>query len=173
MRFTDSTNENCPGHKIHMYWTNFWQPTIHVHQNIFEKTLSEVCSPHLCASFGTFCAKIFNHWRHSESLNFRKNSKIDDIFLRRQLIVEFKTYFKGSLCLEKLINFGVKCAKRSVKMWTLDFYWSFFKNILLYRSSRLSKIRSVHTYAMPWTVFIGRICIKEAKLVGNAHYILL
>ena len=43
-------------------------------------------------------------------------------------------------------------------MWTINFYLSFFKNILLYRSSRLSKIRSVHTYAMPWTVFNGRIC---------------
>ena len=41
-----------------MYWTDFWQPTAHVQQNIFVKTLIEVCSPHLYASFGTFYAII-------------------------------------------------------------------------------------------------------------------
>ena len=47
-----------------------------------------------------FASKLVNYWRHSESLNIRKNSKIDDIFLRRQLIVDFQTYFKDSQCLE-------------------------------------------------------------------------
>ena len=42
--------------KLHMYWMNFWLPTVHVQQNIFEKILIEACSPHLYASFGTFCA---------------------------------------------------------------------------------------------------------------------
>ena len=36
-----------------------------------------------------------------------------------------------------------------------NFYKSFSKNVLLYMSSRLSKIRSVHTYAMPRTVYFG------------------
>ena len=49
---------NRPGHNICMYWTNFWQPTVHVQQNIFKKTLIEVGSPHLYASFGTFCPQI-------------------------------------------------------------------------------------------------------------------
>ena len=43
-------------------------------------------------------------------------------------------------------------------MYTTNFYKSFSKNILLYMSSRLSKIRSVHTYAMPRTVYFGWIC---------------
>ena len=44
-------------------------------------------------------------------------------------------------------------------MWTINLYKSFSKNILLYMmSSRLSKIRSVHTYVMPWTVYFGWIC---------------
>ena len=55
---TDSTKINRPGHNIRMYWTNFWQLTIHIQQNIFEKTLIEVGSPHLYASFGTFCVQI-------------------------------------------------------------------------------------------------------------------
>ena len=41
-----------------MKWANFWQPTIHVEQNSFEKTLNKVWSPYLYASFGTFCAQI-------------------------------------------------------------------------------------------------------------------
>ena len=32
--------------------------TVHVQQNIFEKTLIKVGSPHLYASFGTFIAQI-------------------------------------------------------------------------------------------------------------------
>ena len=41
-----------------MYWTNFRQPTAHVQQNIFGKILIGDCSPHLYASFGTFCVQI-------------------------------------------------------------------------------------------------------------------
>ena len=41
-----------------MYCSYFWQPSIHVEQNIFEKTPIEVCSPYLYASFGTFCDQI-------------------------------------------------------------------------------------------------------------------
>ena len=43
-------------------------------------------------------------------------------------------------------------------MWTTTFYKCFFKNILLYMSSRLSKIRSVHKYVMARTVYFGWIC---------------
>ena len=102
-----------------------------------------------------FVPKLVNYSRHSESLNIRKNSKIDDIFLRRQLIVDFQTYFKDSLCLKDLTNFGVKGAKRSVKMWITNFYRSFSKNILLCMSSRPSNIRLVHRYVMPRTVYFG------------------
>ena len=55
---TDSTKINRPGHNIRMYRTNFRQPTAHVQRNIFGKTLIEVCSLHLYASFGTFCIQI-------------------------------------------------------------------------------------------------------------------
>ena len=55
---TDSIKINRPGHNIRMYWPNFWQPTNDVQQNIFEKSLIEVCSTHLYASFDTFCVQI-------------------------------------------------------------------------------------------------------------------
>ena len=41
---TDSAKIDRPGYNICMYWTNFRQPTAHVQQDIFGKTLTEVCS---------------------------------------------------------------------------------------------------------------------------------
>ena len=38
--------------------------------------------------------------------------------------------------------------KRSVKMWTTNFYQIFFKNSMMFMNGQLSKIRSVHTYFM-------------------------
>ena len=84
--------------------------------------------------------------RGTESLNIRKNSEIHNS-LR---FVDFQTYFKDSLCLEKLTNLGLKGTKWSVKMWTTNFYKNFSKNILLYMSNQLSKIRSVHTDGLFW-----------------------
>ena len=55
---TDSIKINRPDHNIRMFWTNFWQPTTHVQQNIFEKTFTKSGSLHFYASFGPFCVKI-------------------------------------------------------------------------------------------------------------------
>ena len=44
-------------------------------------------------------------------------------------------------------------------MWTTSLCKSLFKNILSNMNFLLSKIRSVHTYVMPWTVYFGWICI--------------
>ena len=129
-----------------MYWTNFW-----VH--IFTLLLAP------------FAPKLVKYSRHSESLNIRKNCEIADIFLQWQRFLDFQTYFKDLLCLELLTNLGAKSAKRSAKMWTIRFYKSFFKNILLYIRSRLSKIRSVHTYVMARTVYFGWICTLEFRFI--------
>ena len=56
--YTDSIKINHPEYNIGMYWTNFWQPSVYIHQNIFEKTIIEVCNSHLYASFGNFCDQI-------------------------------------------------------------------------------------------------------------------
>ena len=77
--YTDSTKINRPGHNIRVYWTNFWQPTAHLKQDIFGKTLIEVCSLHLYASFGTFCVQIGQsfapQWvfKHSEEFRNRRH----------------------------------------------------------------------------------------------------
>ena len=49
-------------------------------------------------------------------------------------------------------------------MWTTNFFKSNSKNILLYMSSRLSKIRSVHTHVMPRTIYFGWICTSKLIL---------
>ena len=64
-----------------------------------------------------------------------------------------------------------KGVKRSVKMWTTTFYKSFLKNILLYISSRLSKIHSVHTYVMPRTVYFGWICNCQTKFIHSFNIV--
>ena len=93
--------------------------------------------------------------RHSESLNTRKMSEIDDIFLRYQQFFGFQTYFSKSHCTvtPKIDQFGRKrCGtKKRVKMLATqtNFYKSFFKNILLHLNGRLqSKICSVNTYGV-------------------------
>ena len=72
---TDSTKINRPGHNIRMYLTNFEQPIAHVQQIFFGKTLIEVGSSHLYASFGTFCIQIDQvfapQWVFKHSEEFR------------------------------------------------------------------------------------------------------
>ena len=45
-------------YSILMYWMIFWLLTIHKQQNILGKTITEVDSSHIHASFGTFCGQI-------------------------------------------------------------------------------------------------------------------
>ena len=94
-----------------MYWTNFWQPTVNVQQNIFEKTLIKVGSSHLYASFDTFCVQIGQlfvaHWDFKLSEEF----EIDAIYIFQRLTMP-----------QKLTDLGAKGAKRSVKMWATNFY---------------------------------------------------
>ena len=82
-----------------------------------------VGSSHLYASFGTFCAvKLVNYSRHSEILNFRKNSKSTSFFPSKLRFSLFQTFFKASMGLQKLTNLDAKGVKRSVKMWaTISF----------------------------------------------------
>ena len=52
-RYRKSQERNL-AYSICMYWVNFWLPVIHVQQYFFEKTLTEVGSSHLYASFSSF-----------------------------------------------------------------------------------------------------------------------
>ena len=76
---TDFIKLNRLGYNICMYWTNFWLPTAHVQQNILKKKFIDHIFTFL---FAPFASEFVNFLRHSESLNIRKISEIDDIFLR-------------------------------------------------------------------------------------------
>ena len=65
-------------------------------KKILYKLVAHIFTLHLTP----FASKLVNYSRLSESLNNRKNSKIDDIFLRWERFVDFQTYFKDSLRLE-------------------------------------------------------------------------
>ena len=133
---------------------NFWQPTAHVKQNIFENTLVEACSPNLYASFGTFCVEIGQlcetQWvfeaclKINKSLSWKENSS---------------DHLKTHCAANNGPIWTQKVPKRSVKMSTTSFYKSFFKKYVgIHEQSAVSKIRSVHTYVMHRTVYFGWIC---------------
>ena len=84
-------------YSIRMYWTNFWQPTFHVQQNIFEKTLIEIGASHFYASFWHLLC--LNWW----DFKFSEEFEIDVIFLRKQQFTVFK-HFAETHCLQKLTN---------------------------------------------------------------------
>ena len=92
---------------------------------------------------------LVNYSRHNESLNY----------VRRKLssISEFFRMFKDSLWREEVTNLDTKGAKRSVKIWTTNFYKSFSKNTLLYMSSR-----SVHTFILVESVS-SKLCLMLMK----------
>ena len=92
-------NMNLP-YSIRMYWTNSWQPTVHVQQTIFEKSLIEVGSSHLYASFGTFCVQI-GRLLEAQWV-FEKCMKTVKSLFSTENDVDFEFFwrFKVSLCLE-------------------------------------------------------------------------
>ena len=63
-----------------MYSRNFWQPTIHVQQNIFEKNLKIDGSSHFYASFGVFCVQISLLFEAQWDFKHSEEIEIDMIF---------------------------------------------------------------------------------------------
>ena len=122
-----------------MYWTNFWHPTTYVPQNIFEKTLLEVCIPHLYTSFGTFFVPtLVNYSRHSEFLKYvRKSTNRCD---RRKMssFSEFFIMFKDSLC-RVIDQFWRKKSQKKRK--DVDYI-----------------VQYIGTYVIPRTVYFDWIC---------------
>ena len=105
--------KNRPEHNIRMYWTNFWQPTVYVQQNVFEKIVIEVYSPHLHASFSIFCVHngFAAHWVFKQSQEFQNQRHFPSI----TVIFRFsKTHFVST-------NLGAIGSKRSTYM-----PWRFF-----------------------------------------------
>ena len=82
----------------------------------------------LCPNINYFFSRAISmmyYSRHSESLKYVWKST--NCCCRRKMssILQFFQMFKGSLCREQLTNLDAKGVKRSVKIWTTNF----FKNI--------------------------------------------
>ena len=65
-----------------------------------KKTPTEVSSPHIYASFDTFCVQVRLKFEPQWVFKLSKEFEIDDIFLRKQRFVDVQAFFKDSLCLE-------------------------------------------------------------------------
>ena len=141
-----TASQKHESYSISKCWTNFWQPTILVQQNIFIKTLIEFVSLHIYASFGTFCVQIGQFFEAQWDFKLSEEFDIEIIFLRKKRCYRFQTFFKGWLCLEKLTNLNAKGAKRSVKMWATNFYKSFFQKYFFVVSEWLVVKNSFSTY---------------------------
>ena len=101
----------------HMYWMNFWQATIQVKQNIFEKNLIEVCSSHLYFSFGYFCVQIGKLFEAKWDFKHSEEFEIDKIFLRKQWFDRFQTFSK------------IHCASKKHKDVSYILLWECFPKI--------------------------------------------
>ena len=91
-----------------MYWTNFRQPTAHVHQNIFGKTIIEVCDKILAWRIPT-C--------YDKSLAWRNTKCFDKILARRkswnfEVLESLESIEKVWKSLEKIVltrGLGLNC----------------------------------------------------------------
>ena len=145
-------------------------PTVHFEQNISINTFIEVWRSHLHASFGTFCVQNGQLFESQRDFKLSKDFKIGLFFLKNQRFYSFQTFFKYSLWLQKITNLNAKGAKRSMKMWAINFYKRFFKNILLLMNGLRSKIRSAHTY---WLIpFFTTFCTMYWDRIEGMHYFL-
>ena len=108
-----------------MYWTIFWQPTIHV-QHIFEKTLIEVGSSHLYASFGIFWVQICQLVQVQWDFKILEEFENVVIFLQKTVIFPFSYIFQMLTVPRTIDQFRRKRFQKKSKYVS----YQFFKNIL-------------------------------------------
>ena len=103
------------------------------------------------APFASKLVQLFvAQWAFEECLNISKENVANFEFLR---------IFKGLLHLDTILtNLDANGVKRSLKVWAVNFYKSFFKNTLLFTKCGPSKTWSVHTYVMHRMVYFERYC---------------
>ena len=93
-------------------------------QSIFEKTLIEVGSSHLYASFGIFCVQIGQLFEAQWDLKFSEKFEIYVILLQKQRFYLFQTFFKQQLASwwKCLCNENIK--KQWSNFWIYNFSFS-------------------------------------------------
>ena len=126
---TDSTKINRPGYNIRTYWANFWQTTVHVQENVFEKTHIEVYSPHLYSSFGSFCVQI------GQSFEARRVFKLSEEFRNRRHFASMTAICRFSNILQRLAvsriidQFGHKRCEKKREDVDYQLLWKFFQKM--------------------------------------------
>ena len=121
-----------------------------------------------------FVSKLVNNLRHGESLNIRKISEIDDIFLRWQRFVGFQTYFKDSLSVPRIID-RLGCKRCQKKRKDVD-YKLFYKNFCTWTVGCQIFVQYIGTYVVLRTVYFGWICrfcahnMHISKIVGASKF---
>ena len=155
-----------------MYWTNIRQPTVHVQQNIFGKTLIEVCSPHLYASYGTFCVQIgqlvtaqwvfehleeFRNWRHFPSktavCRFLK-------VLQRLTVPRIYDQFGRKRCLKKRKDVDYKLLKKYSQ-----------KYFVVHEQSAVKNLFSTYVCYTPdglfWVQPVGLLKLRKTRITSK------
>ena len=93
-------------------------------------------------------------------------------FLQKQRFYRFQTFFKDSLCLQRLTNLDAKDAKRSVKMWATYFYKSFFhKYFAVYEWSAVKNSLSTYICYTPDGLFWMNLYVKRDHFEVNLRNI--
>ena len=107
------------------YSIRIFDSRLFTYNKIFKKKLLLKLIAHIFTLLlAPFAYKLVNKSQHIESLNIRKNSEIDHIFLQNQWFVDIQAFF------EILTNLYAKGAKRSVKMYLV--MRMFLENIFAY-----------------------------------------
>ena len=113
--FTLLTKKKHPRYNIRMYWSNFWQLTVHVQLNISEKkTLMKVCRPHLYDSFGTSCVLIGQVFETQWA--FEECSNIDKSLFSKENLADWRFWILTDLAEPRIIDqFGRESCKKKRK----------------------------------------------------------
>ena len=78
----------------------------------------------------SFAFKLVIYSRHSETLNFLKNSKLTSFSFKNSDFTVFKHFSSDSLCLQKYTNLDAKSAKRSIHIYFVIYEQAAVKNSL-------------------------------------------
>ena len=106
-----------------------------------------------------FESKLVKFLTRNQSLKTYRKSMVYIAFEANRKKIHISAIFKNSLRLWLLANFYTKGTKRSVNVGATNLSTKFFKNILLNVNSKPAKIRSVHTYEVPWIHWCILNCI--------------
>ena len=139
--------------------------------SFFEKTLIEVCSPHLYASSGTFCSQIGQlfetHWVFEVCL------EIDKSLLSKENVCDFAILPNVQrLTVPRLIDqFGRKRCQKKRKDVDYQLIKEFFQKYFVVHEwlmvkNSFSTYNVLHTYVMTWTVYFDWIC--SAKMIYHS-----